>query len=172
MGRRVCSDHDQEFWRPSDGGIILSSTSAARQRSPWVHEIKYSLLKFTCVVKVNTSLLILKWTVILEEFNYCKDEYIIYYYWNLLVLWRWIHHIMNCYLEEFNWCKGEFIYYWNELLFWKYFIYLLFVKLTFDKCDKLYILSSEYKIDINENLKFIPCCSNQIMHYVEIYIFK
>ena len=100
------------------------------------------------------------WFITIVNYLCCEGEYII------------INIEMNCYLEEFNWCKGEFIYYWYELLFWKYFIYLLFVKLTFDKCDKLYILSSEYKIDINENLKFIPCCSNQIMHYVEIYIFK
>ena len=59
---------------------------------------------------------------------------------------------------------------WADIL--EAFIYLLFVKLTFDKCDKLYILSSEYKIGNNENLKFIPCCRNQIIHYVEIYLFK
>ena len=47
-----------------------------------------------------------------------------------------------------------------------YFIYWIYGQNEI----KLYILSSKYKIDINVNPKFIPNCSNQIMHYVEIYI--
>ena len=129
---------------------------------------------------------------ILEEFtceiNCCKGEYIIINI-EMNFVWEEFTYEINCWK-----CEYIIIYYWNELL-----LKNLLVKLIVDKYGyiiillwwtfksewiisyiwiygqneiKLYILSSKYKIDINVNPKFIPNCSNQIMHYVEIYIFK
>ena len=46
---------------------------------------------------------IILWTVILKNLIIAKLNTSLNTI-ELLVLWRWLHHIMNCYFEEFNWC--------------------------------------------------------------------
>ena len=99
---------------------------------PWVHEIYQSLLELSVML----------WTDIMENVIVAKLNtidilvlrrwYIIIWIiiWENLIDVKWIHILLKC----------------ADVL--EIFICILFVKLTFDKCENLYMLSFEYRLII------------------------